>query len=325
MSAPSDRQTDTELYEQLDLLLPGDYSEEDLACIAGALEDFGAAAVSRKDAESGMWRLQWFGAGLPANGDIVLLIRSRIDARGEPLALPPEPAIERMPVDTARDWLAESYKGFPPFAFPPFYIYGAHCREVPLPPESAGLTGLCIDAATAFGSGEHATTRGCLHFMARFYEDGAPARVLDLGTGSGILAIAAAKLWPDAEITASDIDPESIAVTARHMEMNGVPPERIRLLTGPGFDAPGFEDVSDAGSGFNLIIANILAPPLRALMPEIAARLGAGGQTILAGLLAEQAGDLIARAEDCGLRLNDRITETRQGGAWTTLLLGTRE
>ncbi|MGX6647342.1 50S ribosomal protein L11 methyltransferase [Maricaulaceae bacterium MS644] len=182
------------------------------------------------------------------------------------------------------DWIALSLKGLPAIAAGRFMVYGEHEKDKLQP----GQIGLWIEAGPAFGTGHHGTTKGCLEALDRLYEAGlAPKRILDLGTGSGLLAIAAAKLWPDADILATDIDPESVEETAVNAARNDT---AFEAVIADGFDHPAFE-----GRSFDLVLANILAGPLIHLAPEIAAVLEPGGTVVLSGLLEEQA-DGVTRA-----------------------------
>jgi ribosomal protein L11 methyltransferase len=178
------------------------------------------------------------------------------------------------------DWVALSLKGLPLVEAGRFAVYGAHAASDLAP----GAIGLEVEAGPAFGTGHHATTRGCLEAVDRIERDGfVPASVLDLGAGSGLLAIAAAKLWPNAQIVATDIDAESVAETLVNAEKNAVAAQ-IVSVEADGYDHGVFE-----GRRFDLIFANILAGPLITLAEQTAAHLAPGGRLILAGLLDEQA------------------------------------
>ena len=217
--------------------------------------------------------------------------------------LPPV-TIEPLP-DT--DWLTLSYQSFPPKSLGRFWIYGCHITEAP--PE--GAWPLQIDAATAFGSGEHPTTAGCLHAIETLEKTHQFKNILDMGTGSGILAIAATRAWTG-QITAIDIDPESIRVTRTHAEANGVE-SRIALQAGDGFAAP----LSVQNAPYDLLLANILAGPLCEMAPAGAAQVQSGGFIVLAGLLATQAPMVIDAwaAQGCTVTTSETI------GEWTILTL----
>ena len=193
------------------------------------------------------------------------------------------------------DWVRLSLEGLKPVEAGRFVVYGAHDKDV----ELKGKTGIEIEAGPAFGTGHHGTTRGCLIACGRLYEEGVEARrILDLGCGTGLLAIGAARLWPDAEILASDIDPDAVEETEINAEKNNV---QTRI---EAFAADGFQDARLDGA-FDLIFANILAGPLQDLAGQLAERLAPRGVTILSGLLEEQIDAVSAAYETQGLSLRD--------------------
>lgn len=193
-----------------------------------------------------------------------------------------------------KDWLRAVHDDFPPVTVGRFFVYGSHYEG----PQPDGLIPLKIDAATAFGSGEHETTQGCMTALDALSKRHDFKNALDMGCGSGILAVAMAKLWPKIRVTAVDIDPESTAVTERHAAMNGVA-GRIRAETGDGYAAP-----SVARDGpFDVIAANILAGPLIAMAGDLEKNLGPGGFCILSGLLKRQMREVAAAHEARGLVL----------------------
>lgn len=219
--------------------------------------------------------------------------------------------IERL---AAQDWLTLSQQGLQPITAGRFHVYTeAHADTL-----KPGQIGIRIEAGQAFGTGQHATTAGCLTILDRLANNGhAFANILDLGTGSGILALAAVKRWPHARLIASDIDPVSVEVAAENVEMNG---ERvgseagaIELVAADGFDDPRLT----ARAPYDLVLANILAGPLIALAADIAAVMAPGGNLLLAGLLTEQADDVIAAYAAAGCRLFERHVV----GDWPTLRL----
>lgn len=151
------------------------------------------------------------------------------------------------------DWLQHVHRHFPPLTIGDFFIYGSHYEG----DRPAGLIALRIDAATAFGSGEHETTHGCLLALQDLHKSGfKPGRILDMGCGSGILALAALKLWPESRALCVDIDPESVVVTLRHAQVNGLAAP-VTAEAGDGYAAP--RVAMDAP--FDLVLANILAGP----------------------------------------------------------------
>ena len=241
-------------------------------------------------------------------------VRLNLLAAAYDIGLPEEgivPEIEQTPEE---NWLQKCYREFPPFSVGPFFIYGSHYEGQA--PE--GLIGLQIDATTAFGSGEHETTKGCLQAMLDLKGKGVcPWNILDMGTGSGILALAAWKLWK-APVLAVDNDEEAVRVTERHAEMNGVATGKASLLAacGDGFKTK----LVDTQKPYELIIMNILAGPVIEMAPEAAAVLDENGYVVLSGMLKEQT-DLVASAyEGLGLVLTGRYDL----GEWSTLVLQKR-
>lgn len=217
-------------------------------------------------------------------------------------------ALLSAPVE-AEGWLARTVASFGEqeiggdFLIRPTHI--APCRTY-------GRTVLTLDAGIAFGSGEHASTRGCLIAFAAAAKDRRPMRrVLDLGTGSGILAMAAAKRRKR-RVLATDIEPWSVRVAEQNARMNGVGAlVRARLADGWG------ERHVRAGRPYDLVFANILARPLCAMAKQLARGLAPGGTAILAGLLGTQARMVLAAHRRHGLRLERALPV----GAWTTLVL----
>lgn len=210
-----------------------------------------------------------------------------------------------------RDWLAYSYSDFPAFDVGPFFIYGSHYEgEV-----AADKFGLQIDAATAFGSGEHGTTAGCLEAMVWLKDQGmCPWHVLDMGTGSGILAIAAWKLWKT-PVLAVDNDAEAVRVTEHHRVLNGVPDGKMNILSavGDGFAA----EIVQQRKPYELVIANILAGPLKEMAGDLAAVVDEGGRVILSGILNEQAESVQNAYEAEGLK----VLRTIKLDGWTSFIL----
>ncbi|HET8997053.1 MAG TPA: 50S ribosomal protein L11 methyltransferase [Acetobacteraceae bacterium] len=207
----------------------------------------------------------------------------------------------------AEGWLARSYAGFPEQRIGQhFAIRGTH-----LPPETvAGRITLLLDAGLAFGSGEHGSTRGCLLALERVARR-APRRILDMGTGSGILAIAAARLLRR-PVLATDIEPWSVRVAGDNARLNGVA-HLVRPLR-----ADGWRDARvRAGGPYDLVFANILARPLCLMAHDLAAQLAPGGTAILAGLLSTQARAVLAAHRRQGLRLERMIVVA----PWATLVL----
>ena len=249
------------------------------------------------DGTSLTWCVEGMFADVPPKAEIAA--RAALVAAAEGL---PEPAlvVARVP---EKDWLTENVASFPPLTAGRFYIYGDHVTAAP----PSGTIPLRINAATAFGSGEHASTYGCLLALdglgrRRVVQRAVAAHgALDMGCGSGILALAMAKLWARG-VLAADVDPEAVRVTRVNAARNGVA-AAIRALVSEG--------TGDATVGRNgpyaVITANILARPLRAMSATLARLLVPGGYLILAGLLQKQEALVTTAYRAQGLRLVRRI------------------
>ena len=215
----------------------------------------------------------------------------------------------------AEGWLARTYEAFPPHPVGRrFLVQGTHAlagREAGA--AAPGRTVLTLDAGLAFGSGEHGSTRGCLRALERVAHR-RPRRILDLGTGSGILAMAAAKLLRR-PVLATDIEPWSVRVTGQNAALNGVGP-LVRPVLADGWRARAVQ----AGRPYDLVFANILARPLCRMARDLAAALAPGGTAILAGLLDWQARTVLAAHRRQGLHLDFALRE----GPWTTLVIQKR-
>lgn len=209
-----------------------------------------------------------------------------------------------------KDWLQHVHDNFPPVQLGSFFIYGSHYKEKETLPKNLIL--LQIDAATAFGSGEHETTQGCIRALEYLKKDHTFKNGLDMGCGSGILAIALIKLWPDARVTAVDIDPESTLVTQRHATMNSVD-HKITAATGDGYQLP----LVSENAPYDIVVANILANPLIEMAPDLTKVLAPKGFAILSGLLKRQKADVVAAHEKQGLRL----IHAEEIGEWQALVL----
>jgi ribosomal protein L11 methyltransferase len=207
-----------------------------------------------------------------------------------------------------RDWVSESQRLHRPIRAGRFFIHGSHFAGKP----PRGAQPILLDAGMAFGTGRHESTKGCLLALDRLRRAGRRVcRPLDLGCGSGILAIAMARLWGVPAI-AADTDRSSVAVARQNADLNGVGP-LVRTLRSHGFRAAA---LARAGP-YDLIAANILAKPLCRLAPGFARHLAPGGRLLLSGLMAEQEAEVVAAQERAGLKL----LETRRLGDWSTLLL----
>ncbi len=205
------------------------------------------------------------------------------------------------------DWVAKSLHGLPPVVCGRLFVHGSHdARAAP-----ANAIPVRIEAGLAFGTGHHGTTYGCLEALERLRRHRTFANILDLGCGSGVLAIAAAKLWPRARVWAADIDPEAVNVTRANARLNATP--HIRTLCASGFANARLR----AAAPFDLVTANILARPLTRLAGAIAAALSPGGIVVLSGLLADQERPVRNFYENRGLTLDTR----NNVAGWVTLTL----
>lgn len=208
------------------------------------------------------------------------------------------------------DWIARSLEGLKPVRAGRFVVHGSHDRGT----ARAGEIAVEIDAGQAFGTGHHGTTAGCLEVIFDVMRKRRVKRALDLGTGSGVLAIAARKLAP-IRVLATDIDPVAIRVARENVRLNGIA-SGIALETAPGFHSNAF----GRHGPFDLIIANILARPLMRMAPQLAARLAPNGDVILSGILASQRWKVLAAYNGAGLRHVKTIW--REG--WVTIHLDNR-
>lgn len=207
------------------------------------------------------------------------------------------------------DWVAKVQRELHPVDAGRFFVYGSHDRDkVP-----AGRVALEIEASMAFGTGHHATTLGCLLAFDALYEAGLrPQNVADIGAGTAVLAMAAAKMLPDARILASDIDPVAVDVSRVNLAVNGLEGRVVCV------EAAGFDHVSiRKAAPFDLVFANILKGPLVELAPEMGRAVASGGLVILSGLLVVQAATVIDAYVTSGFRLQSR----NDLGEWSALVL----
>lgn len=210
------------------------------------------------------------------------------------------------------DWVAKVRRDLAPVEAGRFFVYGSHDAER-LPPDRIGLL---IEASMAFGTGHHATTLGCLRALDRLAGAGATfANVADIGCGTAVLAMAALRVWPGAQVIASDIDTVAVEVAEANVEANGLT-GRIACLEAAGFDHP---DLAGRRP-YDLVFANILKGPLVALAPDMGAATAGGGTAILSGILNEQADDVLVAYWSAGF---DEVTRDVIG-EWTTLTLRRR-
>ena|ERR1700730_6616442 len=259
----------------------------------------GEAAIAAFERPDGRWDVTVHFAGAPDQA----LVRELVgNAAGKEVA-------QGIAFDTieAKDWVKSSLEDLVPVPAGRFIVHGQHDRaRVP-----ANKLGIEIEAALAFGTGHHGTTRGCLLLLDHVLKARRPHRVLDLGTGTGVLAIAAAKALHD-QVLASDIDGPSVKVARENARLNETG-NLVQVIRATGFSAPQFAQYGP----FDLVLANILANPLRQLAGPTARHLAPSAHVILSGLLTHQAGGVIAAYRARGLA---PVRHLRIEG-WSSLLL----
>jgi ribosomal protein L11 methyltransferase len=245
---------------------------------------------------SGLWEIGAYFEAAPDEAGLALLATIH---GARPFAVSELPEV---------DWVAKVRRDLSPVEAGRFFVYGSHdAGRVP-----EGCEPLLIEASMAFGTGHHGTTLGCLRALDRLAGAGFVGRsVLDLGCGTAVLAMGAARIWPGVML-ASDIDAVAVEVAEANVAANDLA-GRVRCIEATGLDHPELQ----AASPYDLIFANILKGPLIALAPEITARLRDNGKVILSGILNEQADEVIAVYAQAGNSLEHR----EEIGDWTTLVI----
>jgi ribosomal protein L11 methyltransferase len=259
----------------------------------------GQAAIAAFEGPGGRWGITVHFAEAPDETSIHELVGI---AAGEDVA-------HQIAFDTveAKDWVKATLEELVPVRAGRFIVHGHHDRAK-IPPNKLGIE---IEAALAFGTGHHGTTRGCLMLLDSVLKAHRPRRVLDLGTGTGVLAIAAARARHH-QVLASDIDPLSVRVARENARLNGAG-NLVQTVHATGFSAPEFAEHGP----FDLVLANILANPLRQMATPMARHLAPSAMVILSGLLPHQAQGVIAAYRARGILL---LRELRIEG-WSSLLL----
>lgn len=269
----------------------------DLALAVTWFEEPGQKLVNVEDIAPN-WQLDAIFAQKPDLNDIKKILRA---ARVQPKRM----ILKKLP---PVDWLKQNQESFTPIRAGRFYV---HPTDAPQSPPA--VLPILIDAATAFGTGQHATTWGCLVALDRVARRKNRAQsVCDMGCGTAILAIAAARIWPMARLIAADVDPEAVRVSKRNVAVNGLRP-RLRPIVGSAFTQRALRSAPK----HDVIFANILAKPLRRLALGMQAQLAPGGCIILSGLLTHQENMVLSAYARFGLRLVSRI---RVDG-WSTLVI----
>ena len=277
-----------------------DVPESALETFEAALGSVCATVGFFRDDATGLWRVEGVkevGVNDPALEAALALAAAASGA---------EAVVSRTPTPV-EGWLARTYASFPEQHIGRrFAVRGTHLSG----PATPGRITLTLDAGIAFGSGEHGSTRGCLRALERVAHR-RPQQILDLGTGSGILAMAAAGLL-HRRVLATDIEPWSVRVAQQNAVLNGLGP-MVRARLSDGWRHPAVR----TGRPYDLVFANILARPLCRMARDLAVGLAPGGTAILAGLLDSQALGVLAAHRRHGLRLQGVLRE----GPWTTLIL----
>jgi ribosomal protein L11 methyltransferase len=265
-----------------------------LSDILAALDPSPTSAVSTEEVSKTNWSLDAFCLDEPSAEETAAII-----ARESPGA---RAAVQKL---DDKDWVAESLSGLPAVHAGPFVVAGAH----ELVKVRGGKVPVWIEAAAAFGTGHHGTTKGCLQALSAELKRCRPARILDIGTGSGVLAIAALKAHVGFAL-ATDLDEPSIRIAHENAKNNRMG-RKLKLLVARGAN----HQIIRTGAPYDLVLANILARPLVHLSPDIARLTRPGGRIILSGLLSHQEPQVKAAYAGQGLTL---VRRSRLNG-WSTL------
>jgi ribosomal protein L11 methyltransferase len=275
--------------------------------VAQAISDALEAAEPALDAVTlfedgaGAWRVEAYSQGR-AEAEAAAAVLPR--GVGKPIA---DVVLEDLP---DLNWVAMSQAALPPVIAGRFVVHGSHDRgRIPYGPRA-----ILVDAGEAFGTAHHGTTLGCLLAIDKLARAGRFLRVLDLGCGSGVLAIAAARAMHGAQVIATDSDPIAVEVARANADANGA--GRIATACALGLDHPWLRHAAP----FDLIIANILAGPLRMLAGDVAKSVRRGGSVILSGILNPEAAAVIAAYAAHGFA----VVQHRRIGEWSTLTLRKR-
>lgn len=249
--------------------------------------------------ESGLWEVGGYFIDAPDAAGLALLAAA---FGAKPFVVSEVPDV---------DWVAHVKRELSPVEAGRFFVYGSHdADKVP-----EGAIALLIEAAMAFGTGHHGTTLGCLRALDRLLvQDVRCHNVVDIGCGTAVLGMAAARVWPE-PVLVSDIDAVAVEVAAANVAANGLD-GRLRCVEAAGFDHPDLQDAAP----FDLVFANILKGPLVELAPDMAGATDAGGFAILSGILNPQADDVVAAYDGAGFDVHHR----EEIGEWTTLTLKRR-
>jgi len=255
-----------------------------------------ASSISLREINSGPeWEILLQYSKKPKISELATLLASNLGHRDFKLSLEQ---------DRVNDWVKRYRRDRVPLKTDQFFIYPSHFRRDP--PE--GFIPIHMDAGLAFGTGDHPTTRGCLHALEQFAADGyKPNTAVDIGCGTGILTIAVRKLWPEATVTATDIDPIAISVSKDNLKHNGVS-SGVKTLVLDGWPS---------GMKFDLCVANILSDPLIVLASKASQSIEQGGRVVLSGILLSQVENVLSAWLKSDFVLLDRLDD----GEWTILML----
>ena len=262
-----------------------------------------ALAVSgfETDEENGIWTFELLFGESPDMEDMQrrLMLLSALHS-----VKIPQPELKKV---EQQDWLKQVAQSFPPLSIGRFYISGSHVTDAP----PVGSIPIQVDAGAAFGSGEHGTTRCCLEALEWLSKKRKFFKILDMGCGSGILAIGAAKLWKTS-VLAADIDPVAVRVTDENIAINRET-VRVEATVSDGYNCEKIK----RGKPFDLVVSNILARPLIAFAPDLVKNLAEDGVAVLSGLLTSQEKQVLAAHVMQGLKLEKRFVHKE----WCTLVL----
>lgn len=280
-------------------LLTDEGSARAMTDLLGEMFDPTKTAVAAFEAEDGRtWRLEAYFADAPDEGMIRDLIRPLVGDQAD---------VASFETIDQQDWVRASLEGLNPVRAGRFLVHGSHDRDTVRPNDLA----IEIEAALAFGTGHHGTTLGCLRALADILRRGRPAHVLDVGTGTGILAFAAAKAL-HRPVIAGDLDPEAVTTAIGNARLNGLGPV-MRLYQGPGVRHAS----ANRPRRFDVVFANILARPLKRLAPSLTAVVADRGVLILSGLIERDVPGVLSTYRHRGFHM------ARHGliEGWATLVL----